>query len=242
LTDDNPLPPVADFGVLLPLRILPVVPAIATSDAALRLAEAFCQAGPFQIEITFRSAVAPDALRQVVRKFPGMTVGAGTLLCPDQVLQAVDAGAHFGVAPGANPQVIKAAREVRLPFLPGVATPSEIEAVLEEGHLWQKIPGELGNFEALLGWIEVAYGHTGLRLVPAGGVALKELPRFLQKPIIGAMAGIWVTPVALLQEERWDEIRALAGRLVSLLAREDALTDTTKRCAAEGVVGAQQTI
>lgn len=55
------------------------------------------QAGLFQIEITFRSAVAPDALRQVVRKFPGMTVGAGTLLCPDQVLQAFDACAPFGV-------------------------------------------------------------------------------------------------------------------------------------------------
>jgi 2-dehydro-3-deoxyphosphogluconate aldolase/(4S)-4-hydroxy-2-oxoglutarate aldolase len=178
LTDDNTLPPVADFGVLLPLRILPVVPAIATSDAALRLAEAFCQAGLFQIEITFRSAVAPDALRQVVRKFPGMTVGAGTLLRPDQVLQAADTGAHFGVAPGANPRVIKAAREVRLPFLPGVATPSEIEAMLEEGHLWQKIPGELGNFEALLGWIEAAYRHTGLRLVPAGESHSRSYPVF----------------------------------------------------------------
>ena len=138
--------------------------------------------------------------------------------------------------------MIKAAREVRLPFLPGVATPSEIEAMLEEGHLWQKIPGELGNFEALLGWIEAAYRHTGLRLVPAGGIALEELPRFLQKPIVGAVAGDWVTPVALLQEQRWDKIRALARRLVSLLGRGDALTDTTKRCVAEGVVGAQQTI
>ena len=232
----------ADFDVLLPLRIIPVVPAIATSDAALRLAEAFCQAGLFQIEITFRSAVAPDALRQVVREFPGMTFGAGTLLRPDQVCQAVDAGAHFGVAPGANPQVIKAAREARLPFLPGVATPSEIEAVLEEGLLWQKIPGVLGNFEALLGWIEAAYEHTGLRLVPAGGAAPEDLPRFLRRPIIGAMAGTWVTPVELLQAERWDEIRASASALVRLLGRAEALKDTTMPRVAEREVAGHQAV
>jgi 2-dehydro-3-deoxyphosphogluconate aldolase/(4S)-4-hydroxy-2-oxoglutarate aldolase len=241
LTHDT-LPPVADFDLLLPLRIIPVVPAIATSDAALRVADAFCQAGLFQIEITFRSSVAPEALRQVVRKFPGMTVGAGTLLHPDQVRQAVDAGAHFGVAPGANCRVMNAAIEDRLPFMPGVATPSEIEMVLGEGFLWQKIPGVLGNFEALLGWLQGAYGHTGLRLVPAGGSAPEDLPRFLGKSIVGAMAGTWVTPVELLKAERWDEIRTLASALVRLLGRAEALKDTTMPRVAERAVAGHQAV
>lgn len=110
-----------------------------------------------------------------------------------------------------------AARESGLPFLPGVATPGEIEMALEEGYLWQKIPGVLGNFEALLDWLHAAYAHTGLRLVPAGGVALEDLPRFLRNPIVGAMAGIWLTPPHLMRDGQWDEIRALAGNLVRLL-------------------------
>lgn len=204
------------FAAVLPLPVVPVV-TITNVDSAIRVAEAFCTAGLCQIEITFRTAAAPTALRDVVRRFPDMVVGAGTLLQPDQVAQAVDAGAAFGVAPGVNQRTMTAAREAGLPFLPGVATPGEIEMALEEGYLWQKIPGVLGNFEALLDWLHAAYAHTGLRLVPAGGVALEDLPRFLHNPIVGAMAGIWLTPPHLMRDGQWDEIRALAGNLVRLL-------------------------
>lgn len=165
---------------------MPVV-TITNVDSAIRVAEAFCTAGLFQIEITFRTAAAPVALREVARRFPDMVVGAGTLLQPEQVAQAIDADAAFGVAPGVNHRTMTAAREAGLPFLPGVATPGEIEMALEEGNLWQKIPGVLGNFEALLEWLQAAYWHTGLQLVPAGGVALEDLPRFLRNPIVRAI-------------------------------------------------------
>ena len=126
-----------DFGSVLVLPLLPVVPAVPDVESALRVTEALQKAGLLQIEITFRSTEAPQALRAVVREFPEMTVGAGTLLTPQQVHQARDAGARFGVAPGSNPRVLKAAREAGLPFLPGVATPTEIELALELGYLWQ---------------------------------------------------------------------------------------------------------
>lgn len=166
-----------DFGSVLVSPLVPLIATIPNVESALRVTEALQKAGLLQIEITFRSTEAPQALRAVVREFPEMTVGAGTLLTPQQVHQARDAGARFGVAPGSNPRVLKAAREAGLPFLPGVATPTEIELALEQGYLWQKIPGILGNFDSFLGWIHGAYAHTGLRVVPAGGDNLRKSGR-----------------------------------------------------------------
>ena len=213
---------VQDFSAVLSIPVLPLIPMIDKVDVALRVAEAFWDAGLHQLEITFRSAVAPDALRRVVREFPEMTVGAGTLLSADQVREAVDAGAHFGVSPGVSRRVLEAARRESLPFLPVIATPSEVEMVLEEGFLWQKIPGVLGNFEANLDWYHAAYGHKGLRLVPAGGVSRGEMPYFLQHPVIGALAGFWATSPDLLKEEQWDVVKARASQLVDLVGQHKA--------------------
>jgi 2-dehydro-3-deoxyphosphogluconate aldolase/(4S)-4-hydroxy-2-oxoglutarate aldolase len=208
-----------DFGSVLVSPLLPVVPAVPDVESGLRVAEALRDAGLLQIEITFRSTEAPQALRAVVREFPEMTVGAGTLLTPEQVREAKDGGAHFGVSPGSNPRVLKAAREAGLPFLPGVATPTEIELVLEQGYLWQKIPGILGNFDSFLGWIHGAYAHTGLRVVPAGGTTCENLAARLQHPLIGACAGTWITPDSLIREKKWGEIEALALKFRQAVAK-----------------------
>ncbi len=208
-----------DFGSVLVSPLVPLIATIPNVESALRVTEALQKAGLLQIEITFRSTEAPQALRAVVREFPEMTVGAGTLLTPQQVHQARDAGARFGVAPGSNPRVLKAAREAGLPFLPGVATPTEIELALEQGYLWQKIPGILGNFDSFLGWIHGAYAHTGLRVVPAGGTTCENLAERLQHPLIGACAGTWITPDSLIREKKWGEIEALALKFRQAVAK-----------------------
>jgi 2-dehydro-3-deoxyphosphogluconate aldolase/(4S)-4-hydroxy-2-oxoglutarate aldolase len=199
-----------DFGSILVSPLLPLIATIPNVESALRVAEALQKAGLLQFEITFRSPGAPQAMREVVQEFPEMIVGAGTLLTPEQVREARDGGARFGVSPGGNPRVLKAAREAGLPLLPGVATPTEIELALEQGYLWQKIPGILGNFDSFLGWIHGAYAHTGLRVVPAGGTTCENLAARLQHPLIGACAGTWITPDSLIREKKWGEIGALA--------------------------------
>ncbi len=201
-----------DFGAILQIPILPVLASVPDEKTALYIAEAFQKAGLVQLEITFRTPAAPAALQAVVREFPKMIVGAGTLLTPAQVKQAREGGARFGVSPGGNPKVVAAARKVGLPFLPGVATPTEVELALEQGFLWQKIPGVLGNLPAFLNWLRGAYGHTGLRLVPAGGTTLENLTQNLELPLIGAVAGSWITPAGLVREKRWDAIGELAKR------------------------------
>ena len=201
-----------DFGSVLRVPILPVLATVPDEKTALHVAEAFQKAGLVQLEITFRSPASPAALRAVVREFPGMNVGAGTLLSPAQVREARDGGARFGVSPGGNPKVMAAAHKAGLPFLPGVATPTEVELALEQGFLWQKIPGVMGNLPAFLNWLRGAYGHTGLRLVPAGGTTLENLAQNLELPLVGAVAGSWITPPELIREKRWEAIGALATR------------------------------
>jgi 2-dehydro-3-deoxyphosphogluconate aldolase/(4S)-4-hydroxy-2-oxoglutarate aldolase len=212
-----PSPKRQEFGSILKLPILPVLATIPDEKTALHVAEALQKAGLPQIEITFRSPASPAALRAVVREFPEMVVGAGTLLTPAQVKQARDGGARFGVAPGSNPKVMAAARKAGLPFLPGVATPTEIELALEQGFLWQKIPGVLGNFGVFLDWIRGAYGHTGLRMVPAGGTTIENLAQILDHPLVGAVAGSWIVPPELIRGKQWDAIGALAARTVQVV-------------------------
>ena len=206
-----------DFGSILKFPILPVLATIPDEETALHVAEALQKAGLPQIEITFRSPASPAALQAVVREFPEMVVGAGTLLTSAQVEQARDGGAHFGVAPGSNPKVMAAARKVDLPFLPGVATPTEIELALEQGFMWQKIPGVMGNLRPFLDWLRGAYGHTGLRMIPAGGTTIDTLTQNLDHPLIGAVAGSWIMPSELVRQKKWDEIRALAARTVQVV-------------------------
>jgi len=96
-------------------------------DSAEPLARALRAGGVRAIELTFRTACAPEAVRRMRASVPDMLVGAGTLLSPAQVDAAVEAGASFGVAPGCNPRTIARALERELPFAPGVVTPTDIE-------------------------------------------------------------------------------------------------------------------
>ena|SRR5450432_2254331 len=113
-------------------RILPAV-TFYSADDALPVAEAILAGGLRVMEVPFRSGVAATAIGMIRGKFPEMYVGAGTLLSKTQMLQALDAGAQFGLAPGFNPSICENAMQLNFPFIPGVMTPSEIELTAEMG-------------------------------------------------------------------------------------------------------------
>src|SRR5208282_2385626 len=122
-----------------------VVPVIAMEsvEAALPLADALLEGGLPVVEITFRTAAAAEVIAQMVRHRPALLVGAGTLLCEENVQATKAAGARFGVAPGLNPAVVQHAAKAGLPFAPGVCTPSEIEQALGLGcHIVKFFPAE----------------------------------------------------------------------------------------------------
>jgi len=101
------------------------------SDDAVPLAEALLAGGLQVMEITFRTAAAAESIRRIRLGVPQMSIGAGTLLTPDNVNQAVDAGAQFGVSPGLNEAVLAAASKNQMPFYPGVLTPTEVDHALQ---------------------------------------------------------------------------------------------------------------
>jgi 2-dehydro-3-deoxyphosphogluconate aldolase/(4S)-4-hydroxy-2-oxoglutarate aldolase len=100
---------------------------------AIPLAQALLAGGIDAMELTLRTPAALDALRRIKAEVPKMLVGAGTVLTPEQVSEVAAAGADFAVSPGMNPRVVLAARELGLPFAPGIATPSDIEQAIECG-------------------------------------------------------------------------------------------------------------
>lgn len=106
------------------------VAVIENADDAVPLAEALLAGGLNVIEVTFRTAAAADAIARICKTVPDVRVGAGTLLSADQVRQAFDAGAEFGVSPGLNEAVLGEADVLDLPFFPGVMTPTEVDRAL----------------------------------------------------------------------------------------------------------------
>src|ERR1043166_8388478 len=115
---------------ILPKRIVPVA-VIETVKDAVPLANALVAAGPDIIEVTLRTTVALDCIREIRRGVPQMLVGAGTILQVEQVDAALKAGAEFGISPGLNEAVVQAAQRGGLPFIPGVMTPRSEEHTSE---------------------------------------------------------------------------------------------------------------
>jgi 2-dehydro-3-deoxyphosphogluconate aldolase/(4S)-4-hydroxy-2-oxoglutarate aldolase len=188
------------------------VAVIDQAEDAVPLAEALLAGGLNSIEVTFRTAGAADAIARIRKGVPQMCVGAGTLLAADQVKQAVDAGAQFGVSPGLSKSVSNAAHENKLPLYPGVVTPTEVMRALEFG--WQHLKffpadtfGGVNALKALSG----PFGHTGVKFIPTGGITAATLPDYLALPQVAAVGGSWMAERKLVAEKAWAKITALTA-------------------------------
>lgn len=190
-------------------RIVPVVVLDREEDAE-PLAEALIAGGLEVMEITFRTAAAAGAIRRIASRFPQILLGAGTLLEPDQVRRARDAGAVFGLAPGLNPRIVETARECGLGFAPGVMTPSEVEQAMALGcKVLKFFPAGNAGGPAMLKALAGPYGHTGVRFIPTGGVTADNLTDYLKLPIVAAVGGSWMVDKSLVAAGNWAEITRL---------------------------------
>jgi 2-dehydro-3-deoxyphosphogluconate aldolase / (4S)-4-hydroxy-2-oxoglutarate aldolase len=203
------------FSAIARHGIVPVI-AIDSVDAALPLADALLAGGLPLVEITFRTAAAADVIRRLTAERPQLLVGAGTVLTAANLDAAVQAGAKFGVAPGLNPQIVRRAREAGLPFVPGVATPSEIEQALALGcRVVKFFPAEALGGVAMLQALVAPYAHTGVRLVPTGGVGPGNLKSYLDLPQVAAVGGTWLAKPDDLAAGRWPVIRERCAAAVA---------------------------
>lgn len=188
-----------------------VVPVVVVSDPAqaVPMAEALLAGGVDVIEITLRSDAALAAIEAVARAVPAMQVGAGTVTRASEVAQVLSAGARFGLSPGATPALLDAVKAAGLPFIPGVATPSEAMAARDAGFTLMKCfpAAQLGGVEVLKAW---GGPLPDLRFCPTGGVSLANLAQFLALPNVAMVGGSWLTPAAAVQSGDWTRITQLA--------------------------------
>ena len=132
------------------LKVIPVI-AIEQAEDIIPLGAALANNGLPVAEITFRSDAAVEAIRLLRKAYPEMLIGAGTVLNREQVMAAKEAGATFIVSPGFNPNTVKACQELDIPIIPGVNSPSAIEAALEMGLTTLKFfPAEASGGTAMI--------------------------------------------------------------------------------------------
>jgi len=199
------------------LRSLGVVPVVAIEHAAdgLPLADALVAGGLPVAEITFRTAAGAEVIRQIAAERPDVLVGAGTVLTPEQAREAKACGAAFAVAPGFNPDVVKAAQDVELPFFPGVMTPSDIEGALSLGcRMLKFFPAGPAGGPTLLKGLAAPYAHLGVQFMPTGGVTVHNLPEYLSIPQVVAAGGTWIAKSGVISAGEWSTIEENARHAV----------------------------
>jgi 2-dehydro-3-deoxyphosphogluconate aldolase/(4S)-4-hydroxy-2-oxoglutarate aldolase len=202
---------------ILAQRIVPVA-VIDHPDDAVPLARALANGGLPIIEVTFRTAAAEQAVRNIRQALPDILVGAGTLLTADQLASALQAGAQFGVAPGLNESVVRKAQQLAMPFVPGVATPTEVEHALALGcKLLKFFPADLAGGVKMLQALAGPYAHTGVKFIPLGGINAANAAEYLALPIVAAIGGSWLADRKLIAGKNWQAITELTATALTLV-------------------------
>ena len=204
--------------VVKQLSLIGIVPVIKIEDAAkaVPLAKALANGGLPLAEVTFRTAAAADAIRNIATEMPEMLVGAGTVLTTEQVDKAVEAGAKFIVSPGFNPKIVKYCIEKGVPVCPGCATCGEMEQAMELGlDVVKFFPAEaIGGLNVIK---SVSAPYAKLKFMPTGGINEDNILSYLKNPKILACGGSFMVKDSLIKEGKFDEIEKLTKNAVALM-------------------------
>ena len=206
LSDNAPTPP-----------IIPVVVLDETADA-LPLADALLEGGITSIEMTLRTPAGLPAAAAIAKHRPQMLVGIGTLLKPDDLKAAIDAGARFTVSPGVSPALLDAVSKSPIPHLPGCQTISDVMTCRDQGlHDVKLFPASLVGGTAMAKAIHSVM--PDIRICPTGGIKAETTRDTLAEPNIFAVGGTWLTPKDALTNKDWTAITRLARVTCASLIR-----------------------
>ena len=187
-----------------------VVPVVVLDKAedAVPTAKAMAAGGVDTMEITFRTACAPEAIKAVAENCPEVCVGAGTVLNLEQAKLAVEMGAKFIVSPGFSEEVVAWCVENGIPVAPGCVTPTEIMAALKHGLKMIKFfPANVyGGLNAMK---NLSAPFVGVKFLPTGGVNAANIKEYIDAPFIHAVGGSWVCPKADIAASNWEKITNL---------------------------------
>lgn len=196
--------------------LAPIIPVLVVDDVAHArpLAEALVAGGLPALEVTLRTPAALDVIAAMA-EVEGGVVGAGTLVTPEDVRCAKEAGAQFGVSPGATDALIAACEAEGLPLLPGAATASEAMALYERGYDMLKFfPAEASGGAPALKAIGAPLPQ--ISFCPTGGVSPSNAISYLSLPNVVCAGGSWVAPKDKVMAGDWAGIEALAKEAAQL--------------------------
>jgi 2-dehydro-3-deoxyphosphogluconate aldolase/(4S)-4-hydroxy-2-oxoglutarate aldolase len=201
-------------SLFLGMAVIPVLTIEREADA-VPLARALLDGGLRVVEVTLRTPAALAAIAAIAREVPQVFVGAGTVQRPSDVVQACAAGARFLVSPGMTPELAAAALATELPYLPGVATPSEIMTARDLGISFLKLfPAEAVGGLALLQALAPVF--PGVAFCPTGGIDERAAAKYLTLPNVPMVGGSWMAPKEAVAAGDWATVRCLAERAAAI--------------------------
>jgi 2-dehydro-3-deoxyphosphogluconate aldolase/(4S)-4-hydroxy-2-oxoglutarate aldolase len=199
------------------LQLSAVMPVVTIEDAATAadLARALVRGGIKVIEVTLRTPQALRSIEIIAAQVPEICVGAGTVMSQADLGNAANAGATFAISPGATRELLEVGAEFRIPYLPAVATASELMTALAAGYSHFKLfPA---NVAGGLGALKAFYGpFPDARFCPTGGVTPQTAGSYLELPNVLCVGGSWLTPADVVRAGEWAKIESLAREAAAL--------------------------
>ena len=195
---------------------VPVIKLTNPERDAQPLADALCEGGLPVAEVTFRAAGADTAIRLMKEAHPEMLVGAGTVLTTEHVDKALAAGAEFIVTPGFDGELVQYCQEKGIAIFPGCTTPTDYHAAYKFGlEVLKFFPAEQSGGLAKIKAMNAPFPM--FKVMPTGGISLKNLKEYLSAPVICACGGSYMVTADLIENQKWDEIIELCKQSVEIV-------------------------
>ncbi len=198
------------------IGVVPVIKLNNPERDAAKLAKALCEGGVPVAEVTFRAAGADTAIRLMKEACPDIIVGAGTVLTKEHVDKAVAAGAEFIITPGFDPEIVAYCQEKNVAIYPGCTTPTDYHAALKFGlKVLKFFPAEQSGGLSKIKAMSAPFPM--FKVMPTGGISLKNLKEYLSCPVICACGGSYMVTAELIDGGKWDEITELCKKSVEIV-------------------------
>ena len=196
--------------------VVPVIKLTNPQRDAAPLSDALCAGGVPIAEITFRAAGADEAMRIMLERHPEMLVGAGTVLTTEQVDKTIAAGGQFVVTPGFDPEIVQYCIDKGITCFPGCTTPTDYHSAYKMGlEVLKFFPAEQSGGLAKIKAMSAPFPM--FKVMPTGGISLKNLAEYSACPVIAACGGSYMCPDKLIAEGKWDEITELCKKSVEIV-------------------------
>ena len=194
------------FTKYISTKIIPVA-VVETEEEIRNIADLSSEYLP-AIELTMRTEYSYKALEILAKYYPDLPRAAATVISKEQVDKILNLGTNIIISPGFQPNMLEYAKNKNYDYIPGVATPSEIEQCLSYGHKYLKFfhAGVFGGIEWLKG-VGAVYSHTGVKFMPLGGVSINNVLEYLKQPNVFACGGSWLCSRDILKEKNWTEMK-----------------------------------